>query len=224
MSKIFTINDLDSDEDDAAGYKKKESFFGDKDQDYMLALQLQMQLDADDSEYDAKKTSAQTSSKSPNKFSSQSNASEAISNPEWDLIDPCPDIRAMFQEFDKKYFWNSLGSCIVEWSKRMTICAGIFYLREGGIIRLSEPLLKFRSRKELVETLLHEMIHAYLYITRNFKDRGEHGDEFKGHMNRINRLASTNITVYHSFHDEVNYARQHVWRCTGKRLFTFLNF
>lgn len=97
----------------------------------------------------------------------------------------------------------------------MTICAGIFYLREGGIIRLSEPLLKFRPRQDLVQTLLHEMIHAYLYLTRNFKDRGEHGDEFKSHMNRINKLAGTNITVYHSFHDEVNHARQHVWRCNG---------
>ncbi len=34
-------------------------------------------------------------------------------------------------------------------------------------------------------------------------------------MNRINALACTNITIYHSFHDEVNEARQHVWRCTG---------
>ena len=57
----------------------------------------------------------------------------------------------------------------------MTICAGIFYLREGGVIRLSEPLLKYRPRIDLVQTLLHEMIHAYLYLTRNFKDRGEHG-------------------------------------------------
>lgn len=138
-----------------------------------------------------------------------------LNDPTWELIDPCPDIRVMFQEFDKLYFWNRLGSCIVEWSKRMTICAGIFYLREGGIIRLSEPLLKFRPRKDLVETLLHEMIHAYLYLTRNFKDRGEHGDEFKSHMNRINNLANTNITIYHSFHDEVRHARQHVWRCNG---------
>jgi hypothetical protein len=51
----------------------------------------------------------------------------------------------------------------------------VFYLREGGVIRLSEPLLKYRPRIDLVQTLLHEMIHAYLYLTRNFKDRGEHG-------------------------------------------------
>lgn len=198
MSKYSVVNDLDDD------------IFDDKDQDYMLALQLQMQIEFED-ESDFKRPTKSYSS--PQKVSN-----EPIIDPQWDLIDPCPDIRAMFQEFDKKYFWNTLGSCIVEWSKRMTICAGIFYLREGGIIRLSEPLLKFRPRKDLVETLLHEMIHAYLYLTRNYKDRGEHGDEFKGHMNRINRLASTSITVYHSFHDEVNHARQHVWRCTGNKI------
>lgn len=190
-----------------ANYDLGDDIFENKDQDYMLALQLQMQYE----EGGAEQSSKQNEYKSPVKTS----IPQPINDPQWDLIDPCPDIRAMFQEFDKKYFWNTLGSCIVEWSKRMTICAGIFYLREGGIIRLSEPLLKYRPRKDLVDTLLHEMIHAYLYLTRNFKDRGEHGDEFKGHMNRINRLASTNITVYHSFHDEVNHARQHIWRCTG---------
>ena len=35
-------------------------------------------------------------------------------------------------------------------------------------------------------------------------------------MNRINNLAGTKITVYHTFHDEVNHCRQHVWRCTGE--------
>uniref|UniRef100_A0A914RFF8 SprT-like domain-containing protein n=1 Tax=Parascaris equorum TaxID=6256 RepID=A0A914RFF8_PAREQ len=41
------------------------------------------------------------------------------------------------------------------------------YEGRGGLcsIRLSKPLLTFRSRKDLVETLLHEMIHAYLFVT-----------------------------------------------------------
>jgi SprT-like domain-contaning protein Spartan len=177
--------------------------------DYIIALQLQMQIDNTELE-EEKEAKMQANSKAIDLRSEN-----LLNDPQWEMIDPCPDIRALFQEFDKKYFWNRLGSCIVEWSKRMTICAGIFYLREGGIIRLSEPLLKYRPRKDLIETLLHEMIHAYLYLTRNFKDRGEHGDEFKSHMNRINRLAGTSITVYHSFHDEVNYHRQHVWRCDG---------
>jgi predicted SprT family Zn-dependent metalloprotease len=200
LSKIYELKDLDFD-----GL--------DEDNDFMIALQIQMQLDNESEDHESnpdKSISLKSQSHMPPSLIGRN-----LHDPEWDYIDPCPDIRAMFQEFDKLYFWNRLGSCIVEWSKRMTICAGIFYLREGGIIRLSEPLLKFRPRKDLVDTLLHEMIHAYLYLTRNFKDRGEHGDEFKSHMDRINRAASTRITVYHSFHDEVNHARQHVWRCTG---------
>jgi hypothetical protein len=41
---------------------------------------------------------------------------------------------------------------------------------------ISIPLLKLRPRKDLVETLLHEMIHAYLFVTDNNKvgTRGRH--------------------------------------------------
>ena len=175
------------------------------DSDFMLALQLQMQIEEEDDENN--NGNSQKEDKKQLVVKRDASASSSLVDPEWDLIDPCPDIRALFQEYDKKYFWSRLGSCLVEWSKRMTICAGIFYLREGGIIRLSEPLLKFRPRSDLIDTLLHEMIHAYLYLTRNFKDRGDHGDEFKGHATRINKLADSRITVYHSFHDEVNNCR-----------------
>lgn len=99
-------------------------------------------------------------------------------------------------------------------------------------ITLSEPLLKLRPRKDLVETLLHEMIHAYLFVTNNNRDRDGHGPEFHKHMYRINAEAGelsehfltcifiqfiqgTNITVYHDFHDEVRLYQQHWWRCDG---------
>lgn len=80
------------------------------------------------------------------------------------------------------------------------------------------------------------MIHAYLFVTENNRDRDGHGPEFCKHMRRINSKAGTNITVsaelncrcyfqliyvlllqiYHSFHDEVNEMRKHWWRCTGR--------
>lgn len=41
----------------------------------------------------------------------------------------------------------------------------------------------------------HEMIHAYLFVTDNYKDRSDHGPEFHKHMYRINNEAGTNITV-----------------------------
>lgn len=74
----------------------------------------------------------------------------------------------------------------------MTSCAGVCsYNGRGGMcsITLSEPLLKLRPRKDLVETLLHEMIHAFLFVTHNNRDRDGHGPEFHKHMVRINKEA-----------------------------------
>jgi hypothetical protein len=39
------------------------------------------------------------------------------------------------------------------------------------------------------------MIHAYLFVTHNNRDREGHGPEFCKHMHRINKEAGTNITV-----------------------------
>lgn len=136
----------------------------------------------------------------------------------WELVDPTPDLPALFLQFNDQFFQGKLEAVEVKWSKRMTQCAGVCtYEGRGGMcsIRLSEPLLKLRPRKDLVETLLHEMIHAYLFVTNNYKDRSEHGPEFCKHMHRINRLTGANITIYHDFHDEVEAYQRHWWRCDG---------
>ncbi|GLE03222.1 hypothetical protein PINS_up012101 [Pythium insidiosum] len=100
----------------------------------------------------------------------------------------------------------------------MTLCAGLcsFQPRSGFCsIRLSEPLLKLRPRSDLINTLLHEMIHAYIFVSSPVRDREDHGPIFQSHMRRINESAGTNITVYHTFHDEVDAYRQHWWQCDG---------
>lgn len=48
---------------------------------------------------------------------------------------------------------------------------------------------------ESFQTLLHEMIHALLFVTHNYKDRESHGPEFCKHMRRINLLTGANVTV-----------------------------
>ncbi|NXC34712.1 SPRTN protein, partial [Campylorhamphus procurvoides] len=136
----------------------------------------------------------------------------------WELLDPSPDVHALFVQFNQTLFWRKLEAVTVSWSPRMTSSAGICtYHENSGLcsIRLSEPLLKLRPRKDLVETLLHEMIHALLFVTHNFKDRESHGPEFCKHMRRINHLTGAHVTVYHNFHDEVDLYRQHWWRCNG---------
>ncbi|XP_042359382.1 DNA-dependent metalloprotease SPRTN [Plectropomus leopardus] len=142
----------------------------------------------------------------------------SIVDESWEMLDPNPDVRAMFLEFNDTFFWGKLSGVEVKWSPRMTLCAGVCsYEGRGGLcsIRLSEPLLKLRPRKDLVETLLHEMIHALLFVTQNNRDRDGHGPEFCKHMNRINNASGTKISIYHSFHDEVDVYRQHWWRCDG---------
>ncbi|XP_049913865.1 DNA-dependent metalloprotease SPRTN [Epinephelus moara] len=142
----------------------------------------------------------------------------SIVDESWETLDPNPDVRAMFLEFNDTFFWGKLSGVEVRWSPRMTLCAGVCsYEGRGGLcsIRLSEPLLKLRPRKDLVETLLHEMIHALLFVTQNNRDRDGHGPEFCKHMNRINNATGTKISIYHSFHDEVDVYRQHWWKCNG---------
>lgn len=59
------------------------------------------------------------------------------------------------------------------------------------------------------------MIHAYLFILNIREANGGHGPNFVKIMSGINRTAGTNITVYHTFHDEVDFYKVHVWKCNG---------
>ncbi|KFB36452.1 AGAP004082-PA-like protein [Anopheles sinensis] len=148
------------------------------------------------------------------------NSTQNLVHPEWEILDPTPDIFSLFPLFDRKFFQGRLSCVQLEWSKKMYNCAGICYQRSNRlgkscIIRLSEPLLKLRPRKDLIQTLLHEMIHAYCFVLGIREGNGGHGPTFKKIMNGINKIAGTNITVYHSFHDEVNLYKTHWWKCNG---------
>ncbi|XP_061173844.1 protein pellino-like [Saccostrea echinata] len=179
------------------------------DQDLALALKLQEEFDREHGDVYVQSSSGQSSSKG---------GSLSLADESWELMDPNPDIRALFLQYNERFFWGRLAGIEVKWSPRMTLCAGLcVYEGRGGLcsVRLSLPLLKLRPRRDLVQTLLHEMIHAYLFVTDNNKDHDGHGPEFHKHMYRINQEGGVNITVYHTFHDEVAEYRQHWWRCNG---------
>lgn len=179
------------------------------DEDRDLALRLQNDFDRDIQEVKENTVNYNTSENARH-----------LCSPEWEIIDPNPDIHSLFVQFDKRFFWSSLGSVELEWSKRMYTCAGICYYQKRGPfercnIRLSQPLLALRSRGDLVNTLIHEMIHAFLFVTHNDRDRDGHGPRFQGHAARINQQAGTNITIYHDWHEETDYYKKHIWRCNG---------
>jgi len=123
-----------------------------------------------------------------------------------------------FSFFNKLFFDGKLDCVAVEWSKRMTLCAGTFQQKDGlPLIRLSEPLLKFRDIKDTKETLIHEMIHAWNYVESHdlSDDPSGHGMNFKKKMNEINQKSEYSITIYHHFNEEVDYHRKHIWKCDG---------
>ena len=143
-----------------------------------------------------------------------------VCDPQLELTDPNPDVHSLFIQFDDIFFNSILQArCAVRWSTRMTLCAGTCAF-DGAMntISLSKPLLKLRPRSDTINTLLHEMIHAYLFLTMRIRERDGkdgHGPNFQAHMKRINSVAKSNITVYHTFNDEVDHYRNHIWRCDG---------
>ncbi|XP_078444618.1 uncharacterized protein LOC144713800 [Wolffia australiana] len=142
-----------------------------------------------------------------------------------EAMDPHHDIHALFCYYNSVYFGDSLGACCVSWSSsRMTRCAGVCHCAPGGgcEIRLSEPLLKFRLTSDLKNTLLHEMIHAFLWIHYKNRDHSDHGPSFRRLMDAINSSSvddhqrpagGYNITVCHDFHAEVDHYQTHRWMC-----------
>ena len=42
-----------------------------------------------------------------------------------DLLDPSPDIHALFVQFNSQYFYNKLESVELKWSTRMTLLVSI---------------------------------------------------------------------------------------------------
>ena len=107
----------------------------------------------------------------------------------------------------------------------MTACGGTCEYRPGGgcRIKLSEPLLKFRPLSDIKNVLLHEMIHALLFLT-NKRDNSPdgHGNLFKAKAFEINQsnildierpAEGYNITITHSMFAEVEHYRQHHWKC-----------
>lgn len=144
--------------------------------------------------------------------------------------DPFIDIHELFALYNVLYFRSMLLPRVeVSWSPRLTLCAGICELVRDPAngnkytkirLKMSEPLLKYRPRSDVLDTLLHEAIHAYFFITTSWRhSRGDdgtgHGSGFLLLADAINDHGGYDISVYHTFHDEVDSYRTHIWQCDG---------
>ncbi|RMZ69091.1 zinc finger rad18 domain-containing [Pyrenophora seminiperda CCB06] len=134
--------------------------------------------------------------------------------------DPFVDVHELFGLYDVLYFRKLLLSRVQ--------CAGICELSRDPTsgnftrirLKLSTPLLQYRPRDDTINTLLHEAIHAYFFITTSWKhSRGDdgtgHGPGFQLLADALNNHGNYAITIYHTFHDEVESYRTHVWQCNG---------
>ena len=75
--------------------------------DYQLALQLQMELNETESNYGG--------------LSNNNKVGMSLVDNKWELLDPNPDARALFLEFNATYFCGRLSGVEVRWSPRMTL-------------------------------------------------------------------------------------------------------
>ncbi|KAF2267035.1 hypothetical protein CC78DRAFT_566449 [Lojkania enalia] len=143
--------------------------------------------------------------------------------------EPFVDIHELFALYNVLYFRNLLVPRVeVLWSPRLTLCAGICELSKDPStgkftrirLKLSTSLLQYRPRSDTINTLLHEAIHAYFFVVTSWRhSRGDdgtgHGIGFQLLADAINSHGGYEITVYHTFHDEVDSYRTHVWQCDG---------
>lgn len=101
------------------------------DDDFLLALRLQEQFDqetsaagwSDDEDCpSSKKRKIDSSGVIP--FSQprpRPEESLSIVDESWETLDPSPDVRAMFLQFNDRFFWGKLSGVEVKWSPRMTL-------------------------------------------------------------------------------------------------------
>lgn len=113
------------------------------DDDFLLAIQLQEQFDA---EYESSVFPSNSSGDNDFGHSSKKRRVEvagggssssdvvpywkptpqperplSIVDESWETLDPNPDVRAMFLEFNDTFFWGKLSGVEVKWSPRMTL-------------------------------------------------------------------------------------------------------
>ncbi|URD86523.1 SprT-like family [Musa troglodytarum] len=137
-----------------------------------------------------------------------------------------PDIYELFCHYNALYFRDALGACALSWassSPHTSYAAYCHYYDGGGCeIHLSKPLLKTCPASDLKNVLLHEMIHAFLWIEYNNKDHSDHGPSFQDMMNSINSnsvidpqrpTGGYNITIDHGFQKDHNADGVHQWIC-----------
>jgi predicted SprT family Zn-dependent metalloprotease len=130
--------------------------------------------------------------------------------------------RATFDEFNRYAFGGALGSVEVIWNKKLQTTAGLTRLRRCkanmrteipferlACIELSTKVVNSQDR--LRSTLLHELVHAVVWIVDGV-DKPPHGPNFKKWARiAMSRIPGVRVTTTHSY--EIEY--RHTWKCSN---------
>jgi len=96
------------------------------------------------------------------------------------LKEPPPDFTTMHAKYNRLYFGNELHSFSIQWSNSQTRCSGITFFDRRLISISSRILLDPRMpHEDLVDTILHEMIHVQLFLEGHRADSANHGPRFR---------------------------------------------
>jgi predicted SprT family Zn-dependent metalloprotease len=114
-----------------------------------------------------------------------------------------PDLRDLFNEINRDLFKDQIPSNFpVIWCNRIRVSAGTCATirtgnkREVEYIRLSIQLFENNgwNPNEIRLTMIHEMVHAYLFIHYEYTG---HGRQFQSMMNRL--VGFKNDHTYHNY-------------------------
>lgn len=130
------------------------------------------------------------------------------------LTEPVPDLWEVFRSYNKELFSNEIQGFEVRWCARLKLVAGKTVFRPCPKITLSKTLLVGREIRVMVETLLYEMIHGFLFCTTHVNAL-RHGEDFIKLMTGINEVTNLNVSILdeggldHIAHLQV------LWQCTN---------
>jgi hypothetical protein len=118
------------------------------------------------------------------------------------------NIQSLLQHYDPLYFHSLLCPRVtLSWSGSLKSDTGKCLVQSsqegsGVMLDLSEPILRYCTKDDIIDTLLHEMIHAYLYLSGD-PEWQAHGRSFLHLANTINKAEGSNVQPYHKFTREV---------------------
>lgn len=122
-----------------------------------------------------------------------------------ETIEEYCDIQQLFLSYNILYFEGILENVSIGWGENMRESVGACICDKNDCkIILNDEILQFRTNSDIASIIIHEMIHAYLFLT-GIRERDDHGPKFMALAKKIGAEEGIEIRIYHTFYDEISY-------------------